>query len=210
MHGASRAGAAEHDRSGGWSRRRRQRPPRSSSRRELEEVGIGVESNLRHLRRENVEAHKNVPAMSARFIGDLEKSCDRHRNYSLEARGVSRHLSSALCLPTQILAVPRTAPHLVAPSPARVMTLISARELTKRYPRRRRSRILTVDLEPGIIGFVGANGAGKSTFIRILLGLLPPTSGSVTRARDRRAGDSEWPCASSSATCPSTTAFRST
>jgi ABC-2 type transport system ATP-binding protein len=60
------------------------------------------------------------------------------------------------------------------------MTLISARELTKRYPGVVALDSLTVDLEPGIIGFVGANGAGKSTFIRILLGLLPPTSGSVT------------------------------
>src|SRR5438105_682039 len=61
------------------------------------------------------------------------------------------------------------------------MTLISARELTKRYPGGVVALdSLSVDLEPGIIGFVGANGAGKSTFIRILLGLLPPTSGSVS------------------------------
>jgi len=59
------------------------------------------------------------------------------------------------------------------------MTLISARELTKRYTGVTALDGLTVDLEPGVIGFVGANGAGKSTFIRILLGLLPQTSGSV-------------------------------
>ncbi|HET9426112.1 MAG TPA: ABC transporter ATP-binding protein [Gemmatimonadaceae bacterium] len=59
------------------------------------------------------------------------------------------------------------------------MALISARELTKRYPGVTALDGLTVDLEPGIIGFVGANGAGKSTFIRILLGLLPQTSGTV-------------------------------
>ena len=60
------------------------------------------------------------------------------------------------------------------------MPLISARELTKLYPGVRALDGLTVDIEPGIIGFVGANGAGKSTFLRILLGLLPPTSGSVS------------------------------
>jgi ABC-2 type transport system ATP-binding protein len=59
------------------------------------------------------------------------------------------------------------------------MSLISARELTKRYPGVTALDGLTVDLEPGVIGFVGANGAGKSTFIRILLGLLPQTSGTV-------------------------------
>jgi ABC-2 type transport system ATP-binding protein len=60
------------------------------------------------------------------------------------------------------------------------MALISARELTKRYPGVTALDGLTVDLEPGIIGFVGANGAGKSTFIRIILGLLPQTSGTVS------------------------------
>ena len=60
------------------------------------------------------------------------------------------------------------------------MPLISARDLTKSYPGVQALDGLTVDIEPGIIGFVGANGAGKSTFLRILLGLLQPTSGSVS------------------------------
>jgi ABC-2 type transport system ATP-binding protein len=58
------------------------------------------------------------------------------------------------------------------------MALISLRDLTLRYPRGVTALDgLTLDLEPGIIGLVGANGAGKSTLIKILLGLLAPTSG---------------------------------
>jgi ABC-2 type transport system ATP-binding protein len=58
------------------------------------------------------------------------------------------------------------------------VTLIATESLTKRYPNGVTALSnLTVTLEPGIIGLVGANGAGKSTLIKILLGLLPPTSG---------------------------------
>jgi ABC-2 type transport system ATP-binding protein len=60
------------------------------------------------------------------------------------------------------------------------MALIRAQELTKRYPGVNALDALTLDVEPGIIGFVGANGAGKSTFLRILLGLLTPTSGTAS------------------------------
>jgi ABC-2 type transport system ATP-binding protein len=61
------------------------------------------------------------------------------------------------------------------------MPLVTTQALTKRYPGDVVALdSLTLDLEPGIIGLVGANGAGKSTFLRILLGLLPPTSGSAS------------------------------
>jgi ABC-2 type transport system ATP-binding protein len=59
-----------------------------------------------------------------------------------------------------------------------VAAVIQTDTLTKRYT----SEVtaldgLTVAFAPGITGLVGANGAGKSTLIKILLGLLPPTSG---------------------------------
>jgi ABC-2 type transport system ATP-binding protein len=61
------------------------------------------------------------------------------------------------------------------------MPLIATDALTKRYPGGVVALDgLTVELEAGIIGLVGANGAGKSTLLRILLGLLPATSGGAT------------------------------
>ncbi|MFG1609844.1 ABC transporter ATP-binding protein [Actinoplanes sp. NPDC049265] len=60
------------------------------------------------------------------------------------------------------------------------MSLIATEALTKTYGGRVTALSdLTVDVEPGVIGLVGANGAGKSTFIKIMLGLLAPTSGTV-------------------------------
>jgi ABC-2 type transport system ATP-binding protein len=60
------------------------------------------------------------------------------------------------------------------------VTLIATDSLTKRYPNGVTALAdLTVSLEPGVVGLVGANGAGKSTLIKILLGLLAPTSGRV-------------------------------
>ncbi|MCY1143007.1 ABC transporter ATP-binding protein [Actinoplanes sp. Pm04-4] len=60
------------------------------------------------------------------------------------------------------------------------MTIIATQSLTKTYNGGVTALSeLTVDVEAGVIGLVGANGAGKSTFIKIMLGLTAPTSGDV-------------------------------
>jgi ABC-2 type transport system ATP-binding protein len=57
------------------------------------------------------------------------------------------------------------------------MPLIETDDLVKRYPGVTALDSFTLQLEPGVIGLVGPNGAGKSTLIKILLGLIAPSSG---------------------------------
>jgi ABC-2 type transport system ATP-binding protein len=70
---------------------------------------------------------------------------------------------------------------------------IETRNLTRRYGERVALDRLTLQIAEGIVfGLVGPNGAGKSTTLRILCGLLQPSSGEVKVAgrspvRERRA-----------------------
>ncbi len=59
-------------------------------------------------------------------------------------------------------------------------TVIATRALTKRYRDVTAVAELELDVRRGeIYGFLGRNGAGKTTTIRMLLGLIRPTSGEV-------------------------------
>src|SRR6267142_2190693 len=57
---------------------------------------------------------------------------------------------------------------------------ISMRNLTKRYGSLTALNSLNLEVDPGeVLGFLGLNGAGKTTAIRLLLDLLRPTSGAA-------------------------------
>ena len=52
--------------------------------------------------------------------------------------------------------------------------------LTKQYQNKIAVDRLTLKLTPGIYGLLGGNGAGKTTFMRMVCGILKPTSGTIT------------------------------
>ena len=59
--------------------------------------------------------------------------------------------------------------------------MIEVQELKKRYRKTTAVDGLTFNVRDGrITGFLGPNGAGKTTTLRILLGLVLPTSGAAT------------------------------
>ncbi len=61
-----------------------------------------------------------------------------------------------------------------------ITPLIETRNLVKRYGDKIAVKDVSFDVNAGeIFGFLGPNGAGKTTTIKIIVGLLRPTSGSV-------------------------------
>ena len=61
--------------------------------------------------------------------------------------------------------------------------MISTTSLTKHYGAKAALSGLDLEVQPGeILGFLGPNGAGKSTTVKILTGMIKPTSGSATVA----------------------------
>ena len=60
-------------------------------------------------------------------------------------------------------------------------TIIQTNQLTKSYGRSRGILAVTCAIQEGeVFGFLGPNGAGKTTTMRVLMGLLRPSSGSAT------------------------------
>jgi len=77
-------------------------------------------------------------------------------------------------------------PSVAAPSSAPIVSLTN---VTKRYGRLTVLDNLNLHVRPGeIYGFLGRNGAGKSTAIRLMMGISSPNSGSVNVFRNPMTG----------------------
>ena len=59
--------------------------------------------------------------------------------------------------------------------------LLETDKLTKIYGKQKAVNEVNVHLEKGAIyGFIGRNGAGKTTFLKMICGMAKPTSGNIT------------------------------
>lgn len=60
-------------------------------------------------------------------------------------------------------------------------TLLECKDLTKKYGNKVALENINISLEGGhIVGLLGPNGSGKTTLIKIINGLLTPTSGDIS------------------------------
>src|SRR5512139_2663464 len=75
--------------------------------------------------------------------------------------------------------------------PTATATAVRTTELTKRYGRHPAVDAVSITVRRGeVYGFLGPNGAGKTTTLRMLAGLIRPTSGRAT-VLDGTAGAAE-------------------
>ncbi len=60
------------------------------------------------------------------------------------------------------------------------MSMIEIKNFSKQYGHKEAVKQLNLSIQKGeIVGFVGKNGAGKSTTIRALMNLIQPSSGTM-------------------------------
>ena len=70
-----------------------------------------------------------------------------------------------------------------------MQALLSLKNISVSFGERRVLKDVTFTLHKGeILTLLGPNGAGKSTIVRIVLGLLPPSGGSIDRAHNLSIG----------------------
>ena len=94
---------------------------------------------------------------------------------------------------TPVDSIPAPAPPPLSVAAALPPPAIATQNLTKRYGTLCALDALNLELAAGdVFGFIGPNGAGKSTTMKILAGLLEPTSGSAMVMGKAVAGNGDF------------------
>lgn len=70
---------------------------------------------------------------------------------------------------------------VMSAGPRQLLQAIHLDEVGYTYPEQQKTALtdLSCELRPGLTAVVGSNGAGKSTLVKLLTGLIPPTTGSL-------------------------------
>ena len=63
--------------------------------------------------------------------------------------------------------------------------VLDARELGRYYGQVVGLNEVSLEIRPGVTGLIGPNGAGKSTFLKLIVGEIKPTRGSITVLGER-------------------------
>ena len=130
---------------------------------------------------QHIEAgEENAPShVRAALAGPQVLDPDRGR--AARARHVAGHLLLRVRRPPEAKGLRHSADLSEAERPPSASpTVISARKVVKRYGRTVALAGLDADIGPGITGLLGSNGAGKTTFISLVLGLRSRDGGALT------------------------------
>ena len=61
-----------------------------------------------------------------------------------------------------------------------MQAILSAEKVSKSFGQVTAARDISVEIPAGqTVGIIGANGAGKTTFVNMITGYLPPSSGTI-------------------------------
>ena len=85
-----------------------------------------------------------------------------------------------MCVPFYVIILPFNCFENVYPYQQTMETMIRTENLSKHYGKLKAVDNVSINVSKGeIYGFLGLNGAGKTTTIRMMLGMVGPTSGNV-------------------------------
>jgi ABC-2 type transport system ATP-binding protein len=114
---------------------------------------------------------------------DLNRRAEQSGLHIKEIRRSQPTLENAFVGQLRKMRGAQPVPHFPKPSPSlkRKDVVIGAKDLNKRFGSFQAVKNFQLEVRNGeIYGLLGANGAGKTTSIKIICGLIDPTSGSVT------------------------------
>ncbi|HWS27993.1 MAG TPA: ATP-binding cassette domain-containing protein, partial [Xanthomonadales bacterium] len=157
---------------------------------ETAELYAGGFSAFARQRAARIEQAKREAAQVATRRAQLQRFVDRFKAKASKAKQAQSRVKALEKLTAAPVPAEESEVHWVVPAPAKLPDpLLQIRSAAAGYGERRVLENVSMFLEPGDrVGLLGRNGAGKSTFMKLLAGVLEPFSGERKAARDLAIG----------------------